>query len=174
MNWGAMKIALRLAIACVGLLLWVGYANSAARLPLSVPVKFGVDKAVEIDATLDRYRNYYINLAIQFKNAEQRAFARVLIGDQTPICRALNDCGETAVFKVTIRARDNVLLEETKTSYGHFAFSASAYHRNILVTPLKPGKYNIRLEVIEFGLAMSKADAAIELSTDARERDLGR
>jgi hypothetical protein len=38
--------------------------------------------------------------------------------------------------------------------------------------PLKPGKYNFRIEIIEFGPTMPKADASIELSTDSRARDL--
>ena len=166
------NIIRRLAIACTCLLFWQIHAVAADRLPVSTPIKFGLDNAVELHATLDRHRNYYINLVLHFRSDEQRAFVRAFIGEPTPICKALNDCGETASFKVTIRTIDNVLLEQTKTSYGYFAHSANAYYRNILITPLKPGKYNLRIEIIEFGPTMPKADASIELSTDSRARDL--
>jgi hypothetical protein len=171
-RWGVTNIIRRLAIAFICLLFWQVYAVAADRLPVSIPIKFGVDKVAELEATVARHRNYYINLEFRFTNDEQRAFVRAFIGEPAPICKALNDCGETASFKITIRTSDKVVFEQTKTSYGYFAHSANAYYRNILVTPLKPGKYNFRIEAIEFGPSMPKADASIELSTDPRARDL--
>jgi len=169
----ALNIIFRVSITCAWLLLSLVYRANADTLPVSAPIRFGSDKAVEIDATLDRHRNYSINLAIHFNNDQERAFARLLIGDQAPICRVLKDCGEAASFKVTIRTNDTVLFEQVKQSYGHFSFSAGAYYRNILITPLKPGKYKFRVEVVDFGPTMPRADTSIELSTDSRERDFG-
>lgn len=172
---GAVTVIWKLSAgACVWLLLWTVYASSAELLPVSVPVRFGIDKAVEFSATIDRNRNYYINLVLHFQSDEQRAFARALIGEQAPICKALNDCGEIASFKVTIETKGGVLLQQTRPTYGHFAYSSTAYYRNILITPLKPGRYNITIDIIEFGQAMLKADTSIELSTDSREADLER
>jgi hypothetical protein len=84
----------------------------------------------------------------------------------------INDCGEISSFEVTVTRGGNVIFRGQKEAYGHYAHGASEYYRNILILPLRPGRYTIKVEVNEFGEGMRNADTAIEMSTDPRERDL--
>jgi hypothetical protein len=154
-------------------LLFVANARAAQRLPISVPFKIGTDKLVEFSVNITNYRNYYIDLIFYFKTDQQRAAVKKIVGEPAPICRRLKDCGERSSFEVTIMRGGDVIFRGEKEAFGHYAHGASEYYRNILILPLRPGQYTIKVEINEFGEGMKNADTAIEVSTDPRERDLG-
>lgn len=173
MHYRRASLILRLSFACLGVLLLAAGAALAEKIPVSVPIRFGLDKSVQFGAVITRHRNYYLDLVILFKDEEQRAQARAIAGEPTRICKALNNCGEPSTFKVVIRKSTELILEETRVSYGHYSYSASGFYRNILIAPLTSGEYTISVEILESGSRLPRTDTLIELSTDARERDLG-
>src|SRR6185436_8911571 len=66
-----------------GLLLWMLSASLAAAatlLPLDKPLRFGVDKVVELSAELTRYRAYYLDVTFPFRNPQQRADMSRIVG----------------------------------------------------------------------------------------------
>jgi hypothetical protein len=160
-------------IICVWFLLVLTPANAASGFPQSVPLRFGNDKSVELAADLTRYRNYYVDIVFHFKDEQQRAFLKKIVGEPTPICKALNDCGVTPSFLVTIKAGMDVILREERRPIGYYAHGASRFYRNILITPLKPGYYTITVEVTQSTNEIANTTATIDLSTDSREADLG-
>jgi hypothetical protein len=137
-----------------------------------VPIHFGKDKVVELSAELARYRSYYLDVVFIFKNDQQRAFAKEVVGAPTRSCEASSECGEASSFMITIKAGSGVILKQEKKVFGRYAFSADQFYRNILVIPLRPGSYTITVEPTEFTEKLTNARAAIELSTDARASDL--
>lgn len=161
------------AIIYVWLLLLWQPANAATELPFAKPLRFGVDKSVEFAVELTRYRYYFLDLVFYFENAEQRAVAKKTVGEPTTICNALNDCGVTPSFLVTIRSVDKVVLTEERTPLGHYAFRSNQFNRHILITPLKPGTYTITVQVTQSADELIRIPAGIELSTDARTLDIG-
>jgi Domain of unknown function (DUF5625) len=154
------------------LLIWQP-ANAATRLPFSKPLRFGVDQSVEFTVQLARYRYYFLDVVFYFQDAEQRAVARKIVGEPTPACKALNDCGVTPSFLVTIKSADKTILTEEKTPGGHYAFQANQFSRHILITPLRPGTYIITVQVTQSADELIRIPAGIELSTDARTLDIG-
>lgn len=160
-----------LKVLCILILLFVGNARAAQQFPV-VPFKVGEDKSVEFSVNIARYRNYRIDLVFYFKTEQQRTIVKKIAGEPTPICQRLNDCGEVSSFDVTVIRGGNVIFQGEKEAYGHYAQGASEYYRNILILPLRPGQYTIKVEVKEFGEGMRNADTAIELSTDSRAQDL--
>jgi hypothetical protein len=159
-------------ITCFLFLLFASPAGAATPLPLSVPIHFGKDKVVELSAELARYRSYYLDVVFIFKNDQQRAFAKEVVGAPTRSCEASSECGEASSFMITIKAGSGVILKQEKKVFGRYAFSADQFYRNILVIPLRPGSYTITVEPTEFTEKMTNTHAAIELSTDARASDL--
>jgi hypothetical protein len=160
-------------IICVWFLLVLTPANAATGFPQSVPLRFGIDKSVELAADLTRYRNYYLDIVFHFKDEQQRALLKKIVGEPTPICKALNDCGVTPSFLVTIKEGMNVILREERKPIGYYAHGSSRFYRNILITPLKPGGYTITVEVTQSTNEIANTTATIDLSTDSREADLG-
>jgi hypothetical protein len=159
----------------VGLLLWLlsaPLARAATQLPLDKPLRFGTDKVVEFSAELARHRAYYLDVAFPFRDAQQRAHMRNIVGDATRICEELNECGIQTTFIVTIRNGNNILLKEKRRVFGHYAFDVSRYYRNILIVRLKPGSYTVTVEPIENPKEITDLNAVIRLSTDARATDL--
>jgi Domain of unknown function (DUF5625) len=163
---------LKFEVLCVLILLFVADARAAQQFPV-VPFKVGEDKSVEFSVNIARYRNYRIDLIFYFRTEQQRAVVKKIVGEPEPVCRRLNDCGETSSFEVTVMRGSSVVFRAKKEAYGYYAHGASEYYRNILILPLRPGQYSIKVEVNEFGEGMRNADTAIEVSTDSRERDLG-
>ncbi|MEA2941532.1 MAG: hypothetical protein QOD09_2061 [Bradyrhizobium sp.] len=159
-------------ITCFLFLLFVSGAGAATPLPLSVPIHFGKDKVVELSVELARYRSYYLDVVFIFKNDQQRAFAKEVVGAPTRSCKASSECGEASSFIITIKAGSDLILKQEKRVFGRYAFSADQFYRNILVVPLRPGSYTITVEPTEFTEKMANTHAAIELSTDARASDL--
>jgi hypothetical protein len=159
-------------ITCVLLSLFTWPASAATPLPLSVPIHFGKDKIVELSAELARYRSYYLDVVFIFKNDQQRAFAKEVVGEATRSCKVSSECGEASSFMITIKAGSEIILKQEKKVFGRYAFSADQFYRNILVIPLRPGPYTITVEPTEFTEKMTNTQAAIELSTDARASDL--
>jgi len=169
-----VKLLIRKYGRVIGLCLFVvvGCGQAAPRIPVSVPLKFGIDRAVEFSVTIDRYRNYYLDLVVRFENNDERKFARQVVGDATDVCRVLNDCGEISSFNITIKSGDKVILQLEKQAYGHFGFGENVYARNILVVPLRPEMYTFRSEIIDFGSKLKSANTELTLSTDPRDSDL--
>jgi hypothetical protein len=157
---------------CVWLSLFLLPAKAATSLPLSTPIYFDKGNIVELSADLARYRNYNIDIVFRFGNDQERAFAKKIVGEPTRSCKISNECGDTVSFVVTIRAGTDVISRQEKTVFGSYAFSATQFYRNIMIIPLRPGHYTITLELVEFTENMTKTNAAIELSTDARASDL--
>jgi hypothetical protein len=158
-----------------GLLLWLlsaPFAVAATQLPLDKPLRFGTDKVVELSAELARHRAYYLDVAFPFRDAQQRAYMRKIAGDATRICEELNECGIPTVFLVTVRNGDGILLKEERKAFGHYAFDANRYFRNIIILRLRPGSYTITVDPIENPKEIMDVDAVIRLTTDARATDL--
>ena len=170
---GIRLIASRQLTVTVLLLLAFSGADAAVGIPVSVPIKFGVEKSVEFSIIIDRHRNYYLDLALRFENIEERDLARKIIGDATSLCRAAHDCGEVSSFKITITMGDRIVFAQERQAYGHYAFLERAYLRNVLIIPLRPGTYEIRVEVTEFGSRLHGAKTDLVFTTDPREQDLG-
>lgn len=158
---------------CICLFLLTLPVNAATQLPISVPLRFNIDKFVELSANLTRHRNYYVDIVFYFKDADQRRVVKKIAGEPDPICKALNDCGVTPSFLITIRAGDDVISREERTPIGYYAHGSNEFYRNILVVPLKPGNYMIMVDVMQSSDELKSTSAAIELSTDPRESDLG-
>jgi hypothetical protein len=159
----------------VGLLLWLlnaPLAGAATQLPLDKPLRFGTDKVVELSAELARHRAYYLDIAFPFRDAQQREYMRSVVGDATRNCKPLNECGIPTAFLVTIRNGDNIVLKEEKMVFGHYSFDVNRYYRNIVIVPLRPGTYNITVELAESPNEIMGVDAVIRLTTDARATDL--
>ncbi|MHB8268437.1 DUF5625 family protein [Bradyrhizobium sp.] len=154
------------------LLVWQP-ANATTGLPFAKPLRFGVDQSVEFTVELARYRYYFLDVVFYFQDPEQRAVAKKIVGEPTPVCKALNDCGITPTFLVTIRSGDKVILTDTKTPVGHYAFRANQFNRHIIITPLKPGTYTVTVQVTQSADELIQIPAGIELSTDARTLDIG-
>jgi hypothetical protein len=159
-------------IICVWFLLGMTPAIAATGFPQSVPLRFGIDKSVELAAALTRYRNYYLDIVFHFKDEQQRTALKKIVGEPTPICKALNDCGVTPSFLVTIKAGMDVILREESKPIGYYAHGSSRFYRNILITPLKPGTYTITVEVTQSENEMANTTSTIDFSTDSREADL--
>jgi hypothetical protein len=158
-----------------GLLLWLlsaAFAVAATVLPLDKPLRFGIDKVVELSAELARHRAYYLDIAFPFRDAQQRAYMRNIVGDAAPNCKELNECGISIAFLVTIRSGDNILLNEERRTFGHYAFDVNSYYRNIVIAHLRPGNYTITVVPIESPKEIMNVDAVIRLTTDARATDL--
>jgi hypothetical protein len=83
-----------------------------------------------------------------------------------------NECGVPTAFLITIRKEGNIILTEERKVFGRYAFDANQYYRNIIIIPLKPGNYTIRVEPTENADDLANINASIELSTDARASDL--
>jgi hypothetical protein len=156
----------------VWLLLLLLPADAATRLPSSAPLRFGIDKSVELPAELTRYRNYYVDIVFRSANAQQRIATKKIAGEPSPICKALNDCGVMPSFLVTIRAGADIVLKEERTPAGYYSHGSNEFYRNILIAPLRPGNYTIIVEITQSPDEMSDTAATIEVSTDARESDL--
>ncbi len=124
---------------CFWLLLLLHCANAAPRIPISVPIRFGVDTYVEFSADITRHRNYYLDVVFSSRNQQQREFVRKVVGEPEISCRALNECGEISSFKVTIKQRDQTVLQAQKDAVGRYAYGAFEFYRNILITALRPG-----------------------------------
>jgi hypothetical protein len=154
------------------LLLSAPFAGAATQLPLDKPLRFGTDKVVELSAELARHRAYYLDVTFPFRDAQQRAYMRNIVGDATPNCKQLNECGIPTGFLVTIRNGDNILLKEKRMAFGHYAFDVNRYYRNIIILHLRPGNYTITVEPIESPKEITDVDAVIRLTTDARATDL--
>lgn len=154
------------------LLLWQ-QADAATGLPFAKPLRFGVDQSVEFTVELARYRYYFLDVVFYFQDAEQRAVAKKIVGERTPVCKALNDCGVTPSFLVTIKSAGKAILTEEKTPGGHYAFQSNQFNRHILITPLRPGTYTITVQVTQSPDELIRIPAGIELSTDARTLDIG-
>ena len=155
------------------LLLLVILTSAALAIPYSVPIKFGTDSIVELSVFIKRHRVYYLDLTIHFNNAEERKIARAIVGEATNVCKSLNNCGESTSFKITIRGGEHTILHREIEPYGHYAFTASEYRRNLIVVPLLPGSYKITVEPIKFGSRLQDVKSEILLTADARARDLG-
>lgn len=147
-------------------------AGAATQLPVDKPLRFGTDKVVEFSAELARHRAYYLDIAFPFRDAQQRAYMRNIVGDATRNCEELNECGIPTAFLVTIRNRDNIVLKEERKVFGHYAFDVNRYYRNIVIVHLRPGNYTITVEPIENPKEIMDVDAVIRLTTDARATDL--
>jgi Domain of unknown function (DUF5625) len=160
-------------VVCVWLLLLWQQANAATGLPFAKPLRFGVDQSVEFSVELARHRYYFLDVVFYFQNTEQRAVAKEIVGEPTPVCKALNDCGVTPSFLVTIKSADKIILTEEKTPGGHYAFQSNQFNRHILITPLRPGTYTITVQVTQSADGLISIPAGIELSTDARTLDIG-
>ena len=160
-------------IICVWFLLVLTPANAATGFPQSVPLRFGIDSSVELVADLSRYRNYYLDIVFHFKDEQQRTALKKIVGEPTPICKALNDCGVTPSFLVTIKGGMDVILQEERKPIGYYAHGSSRFYRNILITPLKPGNYTITVEVTQSENELANTTATIDLATDSREANLG-
>jgi len=161
-------------IICFCFLLFWQPANAATGLPFAKPLRFGVDKSVELTVELTRHRYYYLDLVFYFQDDEQRAVAKKIVGEPTPVCKALNDCGVTPSFLVTIKSADKTVLTEEKTPGGHYAFGSNQYYRHILIAPLRPGTYTITVQVTQSPDELTRIPAGVELSTDARTLDIGK
>jgi hypothetical protein len=159
--------------SCVLLFVFMGCVRAESTIPVSVPIKFGIEIFAEFPVIITKYRNYYLDLVVFFENSQERQLARQIVGDATNLCGAVKECGEASTFDVTVRRGNETILQRRAQPYGHYAFSERAYFRNILVTPLRPGTYDIRIEIAESGLGMRNVKTAIQLTTDPRERDLG-
>jgi hypothetical protein len=155
----------------LSLLFWFP-ANAGTLLPLSVPIHFDADKVIEFSADLTRYRNYNLDIVFRFKDDQERAFVKKVIGEPTRSCKISNECGDAVSFAVTIKSGSELITKQEKKVFGSYAFSATQFYRNIVVVPLKPGRYTITVEPIEFNENIVRTNAAIELSTDARASDL--
>jgi hypothetical protein len=158
-----------------GLLLWLlsaPFALAATQLPLDKPLRFGTDKVVELYAELARHRAYYLDVTFPFRDAQQRAYMRNIVGEATPNCKQLTECGIPTDFLVTVRNDDSILLKEERKVFGHYAFDVNIYSRNIIVLRLKPGNYTITVEPIDNPTEIMDVDAIIRLTTDARATDL--
>lgn len=147
-------------------------ANAGTRLPTSVPLRFGVEQPVQLSASLTRHRNYYVDVVFYFKGADQRKVVKKIAGEPSPICKALNDCGVTPSFLVTITAGADIVLREERMPIGYYAHGSNEFYRNILIAPLKPGNYTVAVDVMQSPDEMKDISAAIELSTDPRASDL--
>jgi hypothetical protein len=77
------------------ILFWLALlpADAATQLPLDKPLRFGTDKVVELHAELARHRAYYLDVTFPFRDAQQRAYMRNIVGDATRNCKELNACG---------------------------------------------------------------------------------
>jgi hypothetical protein len=147
-------------------------AGAATQLPVDKPLHFGTDKIVEFSAELARHRAYYLDIAFPFRDAQQRAYMRNIVGDATRSCKLLNECGIPTAFLVTIKNGDNIVLKEERRVFGHYAFDVNKYYRNIIIVRLRPGTYTITVEPTENSNEIMDVDAVVELSTDARATDL--
>jgi hypothetical protein len=145
---------------------------AATKLPFSVPLRFGSDKIVEFPVDVTRNRNYQIDLVFVFNDQEQRVAAKRLAGEPARICKALNECGVTPSFRITVRRGATVLLREETTPVGTYAFSSNGFYRAILRSPLKPGHYDIIVEVTSSPEELANYDALIQFTTDPRSSDL--
>ncbi len=147
-------------------------ASQATGLPFAKPLRFGTDKSVEFAVQLTRHRAYFIDVVFYFEDDTQRTVAKKIAGEPTRICKALNDCGVTPSFLVTIKSADNTVSSEEKTPTGQYAFSANQYSRHISIGPLRPGTYTITVEVTHSTDQLKQIPADIELTTDARASDI--
>jgi hypothetical protein len=146
--------------------------SAATQLPFSVPLRLSSGKIVEFSVELTRTRYYEVELVFPFEDQKQRAAARKLAGDSTRICKALGDCGATPSFLVTIKRGTDPVVREEKVPVGTNGFSATAFSRVILKTALKPGHYDIKVEVIYSPTELADYNAMIQFTTDARSSDL--
>jgi hypothetical protein len=147
---------------------------AAQKIPAYVPIKFGTDSFVEFPVTIERHRSYYLNLIFLFESQEQRRLAKEIAGEPKDICQQQNECGKAASFNITIRTREQIVFHLKTKSHGIYAFTAKAFLRNICVVPLRPGRYNVRIDMIEFDSGINDVKTGIELTTDPRAADLGR
>lgn len=162
-----------ISLVCL-ILVWFSLwpADAATQLPLDKPLRFGTDKVVELSAELARHRAYYLDVTFPFSDAQQRAHMSRIVGGPTRICKLSNECGVPTAFLITIRKEGNIILTEERKVFGRYAFDANQYYRNIIIIPLKPGNYTIRVEPTENADDLANINASIELSTDARASDL--
>jgi hypothetical protein len=158
--------------ACAWLFLLLSPAGAATQLPFSVPLRFAFDRVVEFPVEVVRHRYYQVDLVFPFRDQEQRVAARKLAGESTRICRALKDCGIVPSFLVTIRSGAEMLVREEMTPVGTYAFSADGFYRAILKTALKPGRYDIKVEVTHLPAELVNYESTIQFTTDARSSDL--
>lgn len=154
------------------LLLLLLPAAAATKLPFTVPLRFGSDKIVEFPVDVTRNRIYQIDLVFLFNDQEQRVAAKKLAGEPARICKALNECGVTPSFRITVRRGANVLLREETTPVGTYAFSSNGFYRAIIKSPLKPDHYDITVEVTSSPEELTNYDALIQFTTDPRSSDL--
>ncbi len=66
-----------------------------------------------------------------------------------------------------------MILHQQQKTFGSAGFGANGYMRRILMFPLRPGTYDIKVEALEFGPNMPTARTQILLTTDANASDLG-
>jgi len=154
-------------VTCAWLFLQLLPVSAATQLPFSVPLRLSSGKIVEFST-----RYYEVELVFPFEDQKQRAAARKLAGDSTRICKALGDCGATPSFLVTIKRGTDPVVREEKVPVGTNGFSATAFYRVILKTALKPGHYDIKVEVIYSPTELADYNAMIQFTTDARSSDL--
>jgi hypothetical protein len=168
------RLASSISLTCT-ILTWLSLlpANAATGLPFAKPLRFSVDQSMEFTVELARYRYYFLDVVFYFQDAEQRVVAKKIVGERTPVCKVLKDCGVTPSFLVTIKSADKTILTEEKTPGGHYAFQSNQFNRHILITPLRPGTYTITVQVTQSADELIGIPAGIELSTDARTLDIG-
>jgi hypothetical protein len=113
-------------------LLLASVASAAPRIPMSIPIRLEANQVVRFTATLTRHRFYYLDLGILFHNADERIKARSLIGEATPVCRALNECGEDFKVNITIRSGGEIIVQQDREGIGHYRYTGRGYFRRIL------------------------------------------
>lgn len=152
---------------------WLSHAEvQATQLPLYLAFQAEEKSPLNFSVLIIRHRNYNLSLAVKFRNTEERALARAVIGDVVTLCEKRSDCGEKSSFKITIRAGERLIFSGIKSGVGYYAHGESFFWRKILDIPLRPGIYHFSVEEPDLGTGFSKVDAEWIFNTDARQSDL--
>lgn len=171
-----IRLRLVLVVGC-GVLVVVAFgatatAQPASKLPVFIPFKFGQPGKINFSVTVRRFRNYQLELAVNFSESE-RANARKFVGGPTHSCKQESDCGEVSSFRVIVRHKNQTILDEALSAYGRFAHNPTRFRRMLISIPLRPGTYEFEVEPTEFGSNLATFATDLLFNTDFREADLG-
>lgn len=106
---------------------------------------------IEFYSIINEHRIYSFDIQFMFEDDVSKKKALKAAGTSYDNCKNKIECGIPINASIYIHNSNNILIQTKNTkSSGYYLMSGSYYARNILDSPLKPGKYfiTIRFEAI--------------------------
>jgi Domain of unknown function (DUF5625) len=164
---------MRLPLIWICLLVALTATIAVSQVPTAAPIHFTVGAVVEFPVSITRHRVYDLNVLFEFDNMNERNLVRKIVGDAYNVCHVRNECGESSHLKITIKSGETVILDQDTQPRGHHGFGQKAFFRKILSTPLRPGRYTIRTQVLNAGPSIENMKTYVQFTSDPRRSDLG-